>query len=118
MEIGEAVKALGLPHDMFTWRGEDASRDNVVFFYPDAVYLFWFRDRVWQVRFDRRYGSPVLGLTLGMSREQVLSIRAGRVFGSGDSLYFDLDSPDFPVRVRLVFEVGFLTDVYVYRSDY
>jgi hypothetical protein len=47
-------------------------------------------------------------------------------------LYFDLDpdgSPSdpppeassargFPVRVRLVFDAGVLTDMYIYRSDF
>ncbi len=118
MDLGTAVGALGLPRDMFTWRGTDETRDNVVFYYPDSLYLFWFRDRVWQVRFDRRYTAPVLGLTLGMSRDQVMQSYARKLLANGDSLYFDLDPAGFPARVRLVFAAGILSDMYVYRSDY
>jgi hypothetical protein len=132
MDLGAAVTALGLPRDMFTWRGTDQGRDNVVFYYADALYLFWFRDRVWQVRFDRRYTGPVFGLTIGMSRDQIIQSYPRKLLVSGDSLYFDLD-PDgfpsdpplatnsargFPVRVRLVFDAGVLSDMYVYRSDF
>ena len=132
MDIGSAVTALGLPRDMFTWRGTDQGRDNVVFYYPDALYLFWFRDRVWQVRFDRRSTTPVFGLTIGMSRDRIIQTYPRKLLVSGDSLYFDLD-PDgfpsgpppatgsargFPVRVRLVFDAGMLSDMYIYRSDF
>lgn len=125
MDLGAAVTALGLPRDMFTWRGTDQGRDNVVFYYPDSLYLFWFRDRVWQVRFDRRYTASVFGLTIGMSRDRIIQSYPRKLLVSGDSLYFDLD-PDgdppsargFPVRVRLVFDAGALSDMYVYRSDF
>jgi hypothetical protein len=118
MDLARAVATLGLPRDIFAWRGADAASDNVVFYYPDSLYLFWFRDRVWQVRYDRRFSGPVLGLTLGMSRDEVIQASARSYIASGNSLYYDIDGAGFPVRVRLVFDAGRLTDMYVYRSDY
>lgn len=118
MDVTAAVAALGLPHDLFTFRGSDEKRDNVVFYYPDSLYLFWFRNRVWQVRFDRRYTAPVLGISLGMSRDEIERSYARKLVPSGDSLYFDLDPESYPVRVRLVFDAGILVDLYIYRSDY
>ncbi len=118
MDLPRAVAALGLPRDLFSWRGPDAESDNVVFYYPNSVYLFWFRNRVWQVRFDRRFAAPVLGFTLGMSRFAALG-SPGRLFiSNGDSLLFDVGGAGFPVRVRLVFDADQLTDIYVYRSDW
>src|SRR5208283_2621343 len=67
LDISAAVAALGLPQQMFTWRGAEEREDNVVFYYPDSLYLFWFKDKVWQVRCDRRFASTVFGLTLGAS---------------------------------------------------
>jgi hypothetical protein len=118
MDLPTAVTALGLPQQMFTWRGSDEKRDNVVFYYANQLYLFWFRDRVWQVRFDRRYAGPLFGLTFGTPREVVNASIPKTALASGDSLFFDIDNPTFPMRVRLVFTDGMLSDMYVYRSDF
>lgn len=120
MQLKPVVDAFGLPQSMFTFRGSDETRDDVVFFYStDHMYLFWYKDRVWQVRFDRRAGAMVHGVSLGMSRSEVEAAVPERpLVTSSDSLYFDLDSTSFPVRVRLVFAGDAVSDIYVYRSDF
>jgi hypothetical protein len=119
MDPAAAVAALGAPGQLFAWRGSEPARDTVVFYYPDAMYLFWYKDRVWQVRFDRRYPGSVLGLTMGMFRDLALAVIGGRPsVASGDSLYVDLAASPFPVRARLVFDGDVLSDLYVYRSDF
>jgi hypothetical protein len=126
LDLPGAVASVGLPQKMFTYRGVEESQDNVVFYYPDYRYLFWYRDRVWQVRCDRRFTGQVLGLSLGMSREDVEKMSATypapsslpQLVPNGDSLYFDLDGGKYPLRVRLVFAANLLTDLYVYRSDF
>jgi hypothetical protein len=126
LDLPGAVGALGLPQKMFAYRGVEEGQDNVVFYYPDYRYLFWYKDRVWQVRCDRRFTGQVLGLSLGMSRDEVEKISATypapssqrQLVENGDSLYFDLDGEKYPLRVRLVFAANLLTDLYVYRSDF
>ena len=119
MGLKTAVDAFGLPQSMFSFRGTEESRDDVVFYYPDHKYLFWYKDRVWQVRYDRRSTVGFRGLTPGMTRQEVEAVVKERPLeSSGDSLYFDLDSESFPVRVRLVFAGSSLSDIYVYRSDF
>jgi len=118
LDMPAAVAALGLPQQMFTWRGAEEREDNVVFYYPDFLYLFWYKDRVWQVRCDRRFASTVFGLTLGASREEVERTSLRTLTQNGDSLYFDLSDERFPLRVRLVFTASVLSDLYVYRSDF
>jgi hypothetical protein len=119
MQLKPVVDTFGLPQSMFTFRGSDETRDDVVFYYPDHMYLFWYKDRVWQVRFDRRAGAVVHGVSLGMSRSEVEAAVPERpLVTSGDSLYFDLDSAGFPVRVRLVFSGDAVSDIYAYRSDF
>ena len=118
MDIRTVLQTLGAPQQMFTVRGVDESEDNVVFFYPDFTYLFWYKDRVWQVRYDRRSAATVFGITLGMTREQVQRANPTPMTSAGDSLYFDLQSAPFPLRVRLVFAAAVLSDLYLYRSDF
>ena len=120
LQLKPVIDAFGLPQSMFTFRGSDETRDDVVFFYStDHMYLFWYKDRVWQVRFDRRAAAVVHGVSLGMSRSEVEAAVPERpLLTSGDSLYFDLDAASFPVRVRVVFAGDAVSDIYVYRSDF
>jgi hypothetical protein len=118
MQLKEAVAAIGLPDEMFSFRGTEESLDNVVFYYADHRYLFWYKGRVWQVRCDRRFTGTLFGLSLGMTRDQVEKISSWVLIPNGDSLYFDLGDRGFPVRVRLVFTANLLNDIYVYRSDF
>jgi hypothetical protein len=118
LDLKSAVDTLGLPQDMFSFRGEVDTSDNVVFYYRNYIYLFWYKDRVWQVRCDRRFSSPVFGFTLGMTREQVQQASGRQLMPLGDSLYFDVEDASYPLRVRLVFAQNVLADLYVYRSDF
>ena len=119
MELKSAIEAFGLPQSMFSFRGTEEARDDVVFYYPDHMYLFWYKDRVWQGRFDRRSTTVFQGLSPGMTRREVeAAVKERPLVSSGDSLYFDLDADSFPVRVRLVFAGSDLSDIYVYRSDF
>jgi len=113
-----ALDALGAPKEMFPFRSQDDSQDNVVFFYPDYLYLFWYQNRVWQVRCDRRFARPLLGVSMGMPREVIERTSARELTARGDSLYFDLEGAKYPLRVRLVFSNNALTDIYIYRSDF
>ena len=117
-DLKTALDTLGTPLEVFSFRGPEESQDNVVFYYPDFVYLFWYRNRVWQVRCDRRFARPLFGVTMGMPREVIKRTSAHQFLARGDSLYFDVDDGKFPVRVRLVFSSDALSDLYVYRSDF
>jgi len=119
MTLKAAMETFGAPEQVFSVRGRSAWEDDVVFYYPDNSYLFWFRDRVWQVRVDRRFDGKVIGgVSMGDSRgavEQVL----GRPFHVGkDSEIFILADRGFPVRARLFFSDDRLSDLYVYRGDF
>lgn len=118
MDPAQVFAALGPPGEIFTWRAAEPLEDNIVFFYPDYRYVFWFRSRVWQVRFDRRYAGAVLGFTLGMSRWEAEAAAKGRLQQEGDSLYLALDGGRYPLRVRLVLADERISDIYVYRSDW
>ena len=110
--------ALGAPQQVLTQRGEAPEQDNVVFFYPDCRSVFWYHDRVWQVRFDHRYGGSVMGFRIGMDRSAVDGVGSGRLESRGDSVYYTVDTLRFPLRLRLVMEGERVCDMYLYRSDY
>ncbi len=118
LDLKTALDALGAPQEVLSFRGPEASQDNVVFYYPDFLYLFWYQNRVWQVRCDRRFSRPFLGVVMGMPREVIERTSQRQLIAKGDSLYFDLDDGKYPLRVRLVFTEGALSDLYVYRSDF
>jgi hypothetical protein len=118
MDLAAALDAFGTPREIFALRGPSEADDDVVFFYDQCLYLFWFRNRVWQVRFDRRFDRRVLGLAIGMSRVQAEAACAAPLAGQDGSLYFDLADCPCPVRVRLLFDEEGLADIYVYRSDW
>ncbi len=118
MDPASALTAFGAPREIFALRGHSEAEDDVVFFYEQFLYLFWFQNRVWQVRFDRRFDGRVLGLAIGMSRVQVEAACPAPLTGQDGSLYFDLDGCPCPARVRLLFDAEGLADIYVYRSDW
>jgi hypothetical protein len=118
MDPAQLFAALGAPREIFTWRGAEPMEDNIVFFYPDFRYVFWFQSRVWQVRFDNRYSGTVLGFSIGMKRADVEAGGQGRLQESGGSLFLSLDTGRYPVRVRLAMLDDRVDDIYVYRSDW
>jgi len=118
MDLETVYKEFGVPQEVFCYRADKNEDDNVVFYYKNHIYLFWFENRVWVVRFDKRFESEFLGLKMGMPREQVLEILGNKFKEADDSLVFYLPDQGFPVRLRLFFKENMLFDAYVYRGDY
>jgi hypothetical protein len=118
LDLKSALDALGAPQAVFSFRGQVEAQDNVVFFYRDFLYLFWYRNRVWQVRCDRRFARPLFGVAMGMPREVIERSSPRQFISKGDSLFFDLEEAKYPLRVRLVFSNDALSDIYIYRSDF
>lgn len=118
MTLKEAADAFGPPEQVFPVRGAQPWEDDVAFYYRDHSYLFWFRDRVWEVRVDRRFAGMAIGVRMGETRATVEEA-LGRPFHVGsDSEIFILPNRGYPVRARLFFTAGRLSDLYVYRGDF
>ena len=116
--ISQVWTTFGPPEEIYPIRGDNEKEDNVVFYYPDHYYLFFFHNRVWQVRMDRRYQGRPLDLPLLSDREKVENL-LGPPFAEVDgSLIYHLRFTGYPIRGRLFFEEGKLIDVYIYRGDY
>ncbi len=120
LSLAEALQRLGAPEQVFCARGAENWQDDVVFYYPAHLYLFWYQDRVWQARVDERYVGAFLAsslLAMGANRQEALATLGPPMREVGDSLVYHLEDRGYPVRLRLYFREGRLADVYCYRGD-
>jgi hypothetical protein len=117
LTLAEAYQSLGVPAEVYTLRGRTAEQDDVVFYYTDHLYLFWFENRVWQVRADRRFSGTLFDLSMGAAREQVIQALGRPVLEYPDSLVFHIEDRGYPVQARLYFDEEGLADVYCFRGD-
>ncbi len=117
-QLAQAVEEWGAPQEVAVSRGTEPRLDGVVFYYPDHSYLYWWGNRLWQIRFDARYKGELLTVEMGLTRAEVLK-RLGNPFYSGtDDIIYQLPDRGFPLRLRLIFLNGRLNDLYLYRSDF
>ncbi len=130
MGLSDAFATLGAPAEVFAFRGAENRLDDVVFYFASNLYVFWYENRIWQVRADGRYGGAFLGLRMGWTREQVVAA-VGRPFQEvAESLVFFLPDASllpgaggrnrglYPLRLRAFFQEGKLADLYLYRGDF
>ncbi len=107
------VGAFGAPSSVRSSRGPEAWQDDVVFIY-DTAELYWFQDRVWQVRTNAAYG-----LRAGDSREAVVAALGEPLRRYESDFVYQRPSRAWPLRLRVRFgENGSATDFYVYRADF
>jgi hypothetical protein len=118
MGLDDAFAAFGAPDEVLAHRGEEPWHDDVVFYYDRHFYLFWFQNRVWQLRVDHRYQGSFLDLTMGQSEESVRMSLGEPLAELEASLIYQLAEIGYPVRLRLVFRDGRLSDAYLYRADF
>jgi len=146
LTLPQTFELLGAPEQMFSARGEEGWQDDVVFYYPSHLYLFWYRNRVWQARVDEHYLGYFLAggakpgmeagakpgmeagakpgmeagakaLAMGRSREEVLAALGPPMREIDNSLVYHLEDRGYPVRLRLYFRDGQLADAYCFRGD-
>jgi hypothetical protein len=120
LTLTEALQSFGAPEQVFCARGAESWQDDVVFYYPGHLYLFWYQNRVWQARVDEHHAGAFLAsraLSMGRSREEVLAMLGPPMRELGDSLVYHLEDRGYPVRLRLYFREGRLADAYCYRGD-
>ena len=117
LTLEETYQSLGAPLEVYPLRGTEPGQDDVVFFYPGHLYLFWFQNRVWQARTDGRYQGTVFSVRMGVSRQRVLEVMGRPVQEFEDSLVFHLEDRGYPVQARFYFENECLSDVYCFRGD-
>lgn len=123
----EAVYGVrGAPAEVYP-QAVDTQRWQVVHYYADHTYLFWFQNHVWQVRADKLWTGRIptpqplpdgsAGIAMGTPRADVeAALGTPMSRGEGWSIWA-LNHQGFPRRLRLIFTDGVLSDAYFYRSE-
>lgn len=119
MDPAEAHAVFGPPTHIYVHQGDTAEEDNVVF-YRDGIYIFWFRNRIWQVRADRTSDAVLAGVRIDDTMDTVISVLGPALYtGTDGSLYFELSRGSYPLRLRVVFgHAKVVEDIYLYRGDF
>ena len=114
----EALLRFGSPEEIFIYRGGMSREESVVFF-REGIYLFWYENRVWQLRADRNAEISLGDVAVGESRAQVEARLGAPLAEVEGSLVYELENYAYPVRLRILFDsAGRVDDIYLYRSDY
>lgn len=111
---------LGAPSRVRAVRGAEVWQDDVVFEYPLlAISLFFWEDRVWQVRLDQGFSGRLMGVDLVLDADRIVA-GFGAARSAGDFWQeWAIAGNSWPVRLRLVFHVDEKPGVaYVYRADF
>lgn len=116
--LAESYLRLGAPASVAAFRGVEAWQDDVVFSFGSGYSLFWFGDRLWQIRFTPGYGGSVYGLFLGDGKDKVYSLLGAPFYEAEGSLVYRLPYRGYPVRLRVVVAEGRVADLYLYRADF
>lgn len=113
----KAFTAFGIPVSLNVLRGEEPSLDDVVSVHDAGVYLFWFRDRVWQIGFGSYFTGTFEGVKIGM-KEADLTAKLGKpLLRDEKMIVYEIFHREFPVSMRFVIEQGKVSEMYLYRSD-
>ncbi len=116
MRPGEAYDFIGAPEEVLASRSQ-GDLLQVVHFYDSFLYLFWFQNRVWQIRADQRFKGSFLGLKMGMNPLEVAAVLGPPRLSENDWLTYELPVIGYPRRLRLKFLNNRLNDLYYFRSD-
>ncbi len=118
MEPDEVWNTFGPPTHLFSRRGDNAAEDDVVF-YRSGLYLYWFQNRIWQVRADRNYSGFLAGIRIGDSLDSVLEKYPDLLSKTAESIIIEINRDIYPVRLRLALDSqGTVNDMYLFRGDY
>lgn len=118
MTPAEAIASFGPPQSMYVQSAEEEWQRDIVFFYGDFSYLYWFDSRVWQIRFDYRHSDPILGIRMGAALSTVRGVLGQAIYEDQGELVYAVEDQGYPVRARFLFGPEGLNDIYIYRSDF
>ena len=112
-----AFEAFGAPVSLNILRGSDPSLDDVVSIHESGIYLFWFRDRVWQIGFGSYFGGIFEGVKIGMTEAKVFEKLGKPQLREKTTAIYEIFYREFPVSMRFVFKDAKIAEMYLYRSD-
>jgi len=118
LSLAEILQELGPPDSLASSRGTEAWQDSVIFYYSDHSYIYWWQDRVWQLRLDKRHSEDIAGIRMGMDTKTVLDRLGPPRERSEKILRWTLPDQGYPVELLLYFDKDQLSDLYIRRADF
>ena len=112
MRLEEVFARFGLPRTVYAARGGESWQDDVVFVYGEGDFYI-FRDRVWQVGI-----TSIFGIKIGDAKAAAVLALGERARDEGNHLLLDIAGYGWPLSLRVNFDAGRISAMYIYRPDY
>ncbi len=118
LDLAKALDRFGAPSTVLPLRGAEPWQDDVAFVYSTGYTLFWYADKLWQLRFTAPYAGSIYGLFVGDAADKVYSTLGSPYSREGDILVYRLPYRGYPVRLRVSLSGDRISDLYLYRADF
>jgi hypothetical protein len=112
LKLEDLFLRYGVPNTVHSARGNEHWQDDVVFVYNEWDFYIY-RDRVWQIGLKSGYG-----IKIGDAKAAALLALADKAKDEGDYLLYPLTGGAWPMSLRVNFNAGKISGIFVYRTDF
>jgi len=112
LRLEELFQRFGAPKAVHAARGDEDWQDDVVFVYNEGDFYIY-RDRVWQIGLKSGYG-----VKIGDAKAAALLALADRAQDKGDYLLCPITGGAWPLSLRVNFNAGRISGIFVFRTDF
>jgi len=112
LRLEDMFLRYGAPKTVHAARGDEYWQDDVVFVYNDWDFYIY-RDRVWQIGLKSGYG-----VKIGDAKAAALLALADKAQNNGDYLLYPLTGGVWPLSLRVNFNAGKISGIFVFRTDF
>jgi len=112
LKLEDLLLRYGAPKTVHAVRGDDSWQDDVVFVYNEWDFYIY-RDRVWQIGLKSGYG-----MKIGDTKAAALQALADKARVEGDYLLYPITEGAWPMSLRVNFNAGKISGIFVYRTDF
>jgi hypothetical protein len=118
LTLKDAWNRFGPPARLVAVRGDEPWQDDVAFEYQAGFSLFWYRERLWQIRLSKGYSGSCFGIFLGDTQDKALSLLGQPSKAPEGFMEWRLPYRGYPVHLRILTQGGVISEIYIYRSDF
>ena len=112
LRLEDLFQRFGAPKQVHAVRGDEDWQDDVVFVYSEWDFYIY-RDRVWQIGLRSGYG-----VKIGDSKTAALLALADKAQNNGDYLLYPITGGTLPLSLRVNFNNGRISGIFVFRTDF
>ena len=112
LSLEDLFLRFGAPRTVHASRGDADWQDDVVFSYGERDFYIY-RDRVWQIGLKSGYG-----MKTGDAKAAALLALGDKAQDRGDYLLYPVTGGAWPMALRVNFNAGRISGIFVYRTDF